>query len=287
MHMFIGPMLLESRANPFSDPSYVFEPKLDGHRLILLKKGSEIRLFTRHKMECTRQYPELHRVPIDGDVILDGEACCTDPDTGESDFELVMDRMQLKDQVKIQSFVHHRPVHYVVWDILHHKGRDLRELPLMKRRSILESVLETNDHYHIIPQMEEKGEELYEQLVDQSMQGMVAKKKDSPYVSRRSHDWLKIMNYRYEEVLITGYRKEGPGWLAYVEDHGQMRPVGMIELGVTPNQRKQFLDASKPLITGEDKHYIYIQPRIKAHVQFLQWTRHGFLRKPSLVEFKF
>ncbi|MBP1156185.1 MULTISPECIES: hypothetical protein [unclassified Paenibacillus] len=148
-----------------------------------------------------------------------------------------MDRLQLTERVKIHSFAKHRSVHYVVWDILHHKGRDLRELSLMKRRSILESIMKTNASYHIIPQMDERGEDLYKQLVDQSMQGMVAKKKDSPYVSRRSHDWLKIVNYRYEDVFITGYRKVGSGWLA--------------------------------------------------HVQFVQWTRHGFLRKPSLVEFKF
>lgn len=64
MHMLISPMLLESQDNPFSDPAFIFEPKMDGHRLILIKKGDETRLFTREQTECTRQYPELHDVPV-------------------------------------------------------------------------------------------------------------------------------------------------------------------------------------------------------------------------------
>lgn len=285
--MLMGPMLLESKDNPFSDPAFIFEPKMDGHRLILVKRGDETRLFTRHQTECTRQYPELHDVPVDGDVILDGEVCCIDPVTGVADFELVMERLRLTKREKIQSFAKQRPVHYVVWDILHHKGRDLRDLSLMKRRSALESVLGTNERFHLVPQVDESGEELYNRLVEQSMQGMVAKKKDSPYVSRRSHDWLKIMNYQYKDVWITGYRKEGFGWLAQADDHGRQRPVGMIESGITPRQNKEFHEVSQQLITGEDNQFIYIQPLIKAKVKFHHWTRHGFLRKPSLVEFKF
>lgn len=287
MHMLISPMLLESQDNPFSDPAFIFEPKMDGHRLILIKKGDETRLFTREQTECTRQYPELHDVPVEGDVILDGEVCCIDPDTGASDFELVMERLQLTKREKIHFFAKQRPVHYVVWDILQHKGRDLRNLSLMKRRSILESVMATNERFHIILQVNERGEELYNLLVEQSMQGMVAKKKDSPYVSRRSHDWLKIMNYKYEDVWITGYRKEGIGWLAEVEDHGRKRPVGMIESDISPLQKKEFYDVTQQLITGEDNQFVYIQPLIKAKVKFYHWTRHGFLRKPSLVELKF
>ena len=136
--MFIAPMLLYSREKPFSDQAYIFEPKIDGHRLILSKSRDETRLFTRNHNECTMQYPELYHVPIDGDIVLDGEACCTDPETGQMNLELVMECFQLKKKDKIQAFSNQRPVSYVIWDILFYKGRDLRELSLMKRRSILE-----------------------------------------------------------------------------------------------------------------------------------------------------
>jgi DNA ligase-1 len=197
-------------------------PKIDGHRLILSKSGEETRLFTRHHNECTRQYPELYNVPIDGDVVLDGEVCCTDPETGKIDFELVMGRFQLKKNGKIHAFSNQRPVSYVVWDILFHKGRDLRELPLMKRRSILESVLLPNDYFSIVPQIGECGEDLYQSIVDRSMEGIVAKRKGSTYVSRRSHDWLKIINYQYADVYLAGYRKDEFGWLAHVKVNGEI-----------------------------------------------------------------
>jgi DNA ligase-1 len=282
--MFIAPMLLDQQEKPFSDTAYVFEPKIDGHRLIIAKNGNETRLFTRHKNECTRQYPELWNVPVDGDVVLDGEVCCTDPDSGNIAFELVMDRFQLKKADKIKTFSEQRPVHCIVWDIMFYQGRDLRSLPLMKRRSILESALKPNQFYSIVPQIEERGEDLYKSIVERKLEGMVAKKKDSKYVSRRSHDWMKVINYQYEEVYLAGYRKDEYGWLAHVEENGIHRPVGIIRLDGSPKQKQAFYTISKQLIIGEDEKFVYLDPRIKARVKFRNWTRHGMLRDPVLVE---
>jgi DNA ligase-1 len=283
--MFIAPMLLNSREKPFSDQAYVFEPKIDGHRLIVSKSGQETRLFTRHHNECTGQYPELWDVPIDGDVVLDGEVCCTDPESGQNNFELVMQRLQLKKKNKIRAISNQSPVTYVVWDILFHKGRDLRGLPLVKRRSILESVMLPNDYFSLVPQIEGRGEDLYKTIVKRSMDGMVAKRKGSIYVSRQSHDWLKVINYQYADVYLAGYRKDEFGWLAHVKENGKMRPAGIIELGVGPTQKKAFNVVSKQLVSGEDKSFVYLDPRIQAKVKFRNWTRHGMLRTPVFMDF--
>jgi DNA ligase-1 len=117
--------------------AYLFEPKIDGHRLIMTYKNGETRLFTRHNNECTRKYPELWNPAVTGDdYILDGEVCSIDPDTGAIDFERVMGRFQLSKQAKINAAAKTRPVHYIVFDVLRHNGRDLRRLPLIKRKSI-------------------------------------------------------------------------------------------------------------------------------------------------------
>jgi DNA ligase-1 len=106
--MFISPMLLEKSDKPFNDPAYLFEPKIDGHRLIMSYKNGETRLFTRHNNECTRQYPELWNPTITGeDYVLDGELCSVDPETGSIDFEKVMERFQLSKQAKIQAAANH------------------------------------------------------------------------------------------------------------------------------------------------------------------------------------
>jgi DNA ligase 1 len=196
-----------------------------------------------------------------------------------------MNRFQLKKKDKIISFSKQKPVNYVVWDILFHKGRDLRFLPLMKRKSILESVLKGNEYFSLIPFVEGEGKELFEVIREKKMEGIVGKRKGSFYVSRRSKDWLKVINYQYTDVYIAGYRKDDFGWLAHVDENGKKRSAGIIEVGVSPVQKKAFYAISKQLITGEDKNFVYLNPLIKACVKFRNWTRHGMLRTPSFVDF--
>jgi DNA ligase-1 len=201
--MFIPPMLLENSDEPFNDPAFLFEPKIDGYRLIMTYKNDETRLFTRHNNECTRQYPELWNPSITGDdYVLDGEVCSIDPDTGVIDFERVMKRFQLSKKSRIQAAAKHRPVHYIVFDVLKHNGRDLRRLPLIKRKSILESIIKPNPYISVIPFTENNGTDLYSVICTKKMEGIVAKRKDSLYVSKRSSDWLKIVRYEYAENSI-------------------------------------------------------------------------------------
>lgn len=283
--MYIDPMLLEKCDAPFNSALHIFEPKIDGHRLILSRTNGETRLWTRHHNECTRQYPELWDVPVDGDVILDGEVCSLDPETGAVDFELVMERFQLKKHEKIQAAAKHRPVQFVVLDILFHNGKDLRGQPLLKRKSLLYSILKPNAYF--IPNMfvDDNGEALYQLICDRKMEGIVAKRKDSPYVSRRSQDWLKIVRYEEAEVFISAFKKEEFGWLVQVEENGRKRPAGIIELGVPPKHKKAFYGIAKQLVTGEDKNFVYLEPLVKAKVKMRNWTRNGMLRTPTFVDF--
>ncbi len=101
--MFLQPMLLEKRESPFYDERYTFEPKIDGHRLIVSVLDGVVRLFTRHNNDVTRQYPELHDAPIAGcaDVVLDGEVAVVNPETGTVDFEAIMERFQIRRSERI------------------------------------------------------------------------------------------------------------------------------------------------------------------------------------------
>lgn len=99
--MFISLMLLNQVDGPFDDARWIYEPKIDGHRLLLSKMGGVTKLYTRYQNECTGQYPELHSVPLDGDVILYGEVFCVNQH-GQIDFELVMNRFILKGPTRLQ-----------------------------------------------------------------------------------------------------------------------------------------------------------------------------------------
>ncbi|RAR39682.1 ATP-dependent DNA ligase [Paenibacillus sp. MDMC362] len=283
--MFISPMLLETAHSPFSHSNYIFEPKIDGHRLLFSQQDGKIRLYTRHETDCTLQYPELLHT-LDDDIILDGEVACTDPDTGSVDYEMVMNRFQAKKADKIQHLTTIQPVTYVVFDVLQYKGQDLRKMPLMKRKEILSGIRMPNKYFGVIPFVEAAGEALFTQLEAQELEGMVGKKQNSTYESRRSSSWQKVINWTYVEVFITGYRKEEFGWLtSVITESGRLRPTGIIELGVPPKAKGAFYGVSQQLVTGEDKNFVHLEPRIRAKVKTRNWTKKGMLRSPAFVEF--
>lgn len=283
--MFISPMLLETAPGPFSHSDYIFEPKVDGHRLIYSQQSGSVRLYTRHNNDCTRQYPEL-QIPFDDDIILDGEVACADPVTGLNDFEAIMSRFSTKQASKIQQFTRTLPATFAIFDILQYKGKDLRKLPLTERKSILHSITLPSPSFGIVPYIEGAGEELYTQIETMGMEGVVGKRRDSQYVSRRSKDWMKVINWSYADVFITGYKKSEFGWLAAVPDpSGKMRPVGIIEHGPSPKHKQAFRGVCQQLVTGEDKNNVYLEPRIQARVKMRNWTKSGLLRIPVFDQF--
>lgn len=277
---FVPPMLLEKRVEPFDDPRYIYEPKIDGHRLLLAHENGSMRLYTRHENECTRQYPELHAVPTNDDVILDGEVCRIGRE-GTIDFEAVMERFRMTKAPRIKSAAINEPVHYVVFDILFRNGKDLRGLSLMERKAILAEVLDNNAHFSRSIYVEESGITLFNTISERKMEGIVAKRKDSVYVGRRSDSWLKIINYTYADVHIAGYRKDQFGWLAQYNG----RPAGIIELAVPATHKRAFYGVAQGIITREDRNFVYLEPRLKAKVRFRNWTSNGMLRTPEFVDF--
>ncbi|UKS30174.1 ATP-dependent DNA ligase [Paenibacillus sp. HWE-109] len=287
MSTFISPMLLETAPEAFDSDDYIFEPKVDGHRLIYSQTNGATRLFTRHNNDCTRQYPELLAFPFADDIVLDGEVACVDPATGAICFESVMERFSAKKADKVRRLSEQLPANFVVFDILRYKGEDLRSLPLEKRKEILASVsFPPNVHIAKIPYFTGAGIPLFTSIAAQGMEGVVAKRRNSTYVSSRSSAWLKIINWTFVDVYITGYSKGDFGWLASVPaENGRMKSVGVIELGVTPKQRAAFYSVKDALFAAEDDAYVYLRPQLKARVKIRNWTRKGLLRSPAFVDF--
>ncbi|GGK35467.1 SPBc2 prophage-derived DNA ligase-like protein LigB [Caldalkalibacillus thermarum] len=272
--MFLEPMLCETSDKPFSDVKYLFEPKFDGHRLLVPKIGDIVRLYTRHSNNCTHKYPELPNIPaLDSkDIILDGEVVVLDREKGKLDFELVMRRFQGGSGPVVQ---------FVAFDILHYDGEDLRSLDVMERKKFLSDVVEENAFYSVIRYVDGERKALFEAIQRHDLEGIVAKRKDSKYEGKRSKAWLKTINYKYETVEIAGYRKDEFGWLAEING----RPVGVIELGVPPKHQKAFSEVSRQLIVEETEDIVRLEPLIKAKVKFRNWTRKGFMRSPVFIDF--
>ncbi|GGG13940.1 SPBc2 prophage-derived DNA ligase-like protein LigB [Paenibacillus albidus] len=285
--MFISPMLLQPAPGPFSHNDFIFEPKIDGHRLIYSQESGAVQLYTRHNNECTRQYPEL-QLPFANDIILDGEVACVDPTTGVSDFESVMSRFQARRADKIQQLTRTLPAYYAIFDILMYKGQDLRGMPLLRRKEILAGLSLPSGRFGVVPHVDGAGEALFEQIETRGMEGVVGKRKNSLYeTGRRSAAWQKVINWTYADVFITGYRKQEFGWLAAIPSgtSGRLRPAGIIELGASPLHKQAFRGVAQQLVKGEDKEFVHLEPRLRARVRMRNWTKSGMLRTPVFEEF--
>jgi len=283
--MFIPPMLLETAKAPFDSSDHIFEPKIDGHRMIYSRVNGEVRLYTRKETDVTLKYPEL-LAGIEEDVILDGEVAQIDRETGLISFEALNDRFQLRQAHKTEAAARTNPVCLIVFDILWYRGNDVRMLPLLRRKELMAGLRIDNPNISIIPYFEEKGIDLFASIQERGMEGIVAKEKASRYsTGRRVNKWQKVINWTYVDVVITGYRTSEFGWLAALPEGDDLRPAGVIEFGVSPAHKTAFYEVARSIESGSYKDTVYVEPLLRAKVKTRHMMRNGTLRSPVFIEF--
>ncbi|MEH7549862.1 ATP-dependent DNA ligase [Neobacillus vireti] len=271
--MFISPMLLHKSDHPFDDDNYITELKLDGFRTIWTKFNDKVRIYTRHNNEITSRFPELINIPIPNGTVLDGEIIVTD-NLGRPDFEATMERfLSTKSNNKIS---------YSVFDIIYHNGEKIANLPLLERKELLNEVIpEDTPLLNKVQWIEGNAEQYFKLIKHHELEGIVQKKADSKYqINKRSHDWLKVINYQYSDVFISGLRKDEFGLLLNF-DNGKY--AGLMEFMPTTN-RKEFYKQYRDYIIEENDKFIYLDPKLKAKVKYRNLTKKGLLRIPSFVE---
>jgi bifunctional non-homologous end joining protein LigD len=182
---------------PFSDPKWLFEPKWDGYRA-LCYFGPEIRFISRRNNDLTKRFPEPQALHVKADsAIIDGEIVAID-ENGYPCFD------ELRRTKRTCAIV------FYAFDLLEFNGKNLRELPLIKRKGALKRILpkpKTNRirfTEHVIGE----GLALFAELEGHKLEGMVAKKIDGQYVGGRSRDWLKIKTTAGRETM----QKRSEAW---------------------------------------------------------------------------
>jgi len=279
-------MLAHQSDQPFDSDEYIAEPKMDGFRL-LLSTVDGIRAYTRHGNDVTDRFPELSLLSVPPGTVLDGEMIVTG-DGGRPDFEAVIRRLQAGKQEKIQRLSHQLPVQYVVFDILYHRGQDITKQPLMERKAILSKAIDEDNTIATIRYVDGCGTDLFNVCSKMDLEGIVLKKKDAPYLAgKRSKAWKKVINYKEAEVVITGYRKSEFGWMIGIEEGNDIRPVGILELGVGPAERKALYEVSNLIKIAEIEQFIYLEPRLRCKVKFRGRTSKGYMRLPVFQHFIF
>ncbi|WP_240416502.1 ATP-dependent DNA ligase [Paenibacillus periandrae] len=281
---FISPMLLKRTPSPLSSKNFLAEPKIDGIRGLFVYQESQAQLWSRHQTNITNQFPELCIKPAAADsVILDGEVAMYNPAQSDFDFDGVMDRFRLKNELKIKLAAERSPAAFLAWDILFYNGQDLRMLPLYKRKDILNEILvEHSSLSKVISIPGIQGLNLANQIMERDWEGCVFKEIESSYqTGKRSDQWLKWLNYKSKIVYITGIRKKKFGWMLGSEHAGKLQPAGLLELGTSEVSRSEVWQLARKSILKEDSSFYYLEPDIKIQVKYVRLTRNGYMRTPS------
>jgi bifunctional non-homologous end joining protein LigD len=296
------PMLATLVKQPFSDPAWIFETKLDGQRSLLFRSDGRsddrIRLMTRNQKDRTAHYPELERAArpaISTDLIADGEIVAFDGE--RTSFSRLQDRMQNARPSAAQ--VAAVPVFYYLFDLLFVEGYDLRALPLSSRKRVLRAAIDFRDPIRFSEHLDEDGELAFRAACERGWEGLIAKRAASPYVGARSRDWLKFKCSMEQEFVVIGWTdpkgsRTGIGALlvGYYED-GDLRFAGKVGTGFDRRELDRLAAKLAPLeratpalaeakgIARPGVHWV--RPQIVAQVGFSEWTPEGKLRHPRYL----
>lgn len=286
----LKPMLVSMGYEPFNNENYIFEPKMDGWRILLHKEGQRIEAYTRNGKCVTEKFPELQAVVgkiKPSTAIFDCEGVVMRE--GRPIFDDFSYRCRLSDPVKIAQAQISHPASFVAFDVLY-TDHDHTDDPLMDRKQRLIEMIEPNPILMPTLYVEGEGKALRALSIEHDLEGIVAKKKDSKYqLNTRSPDWIKIKNYKTIDTIILGYRT-APEFSLVVGLHFptvRYKPVATVHIGISPEEKAAFLEVAKQLLTEKDRNTQWIEPRLCCRVQYLERTELHYLRMVSFKGFLF
>ena len=296
---FISPQLARQATAPPSGDDWIHELKLDGYRIqVHLQPGKglhdkKITLLTRKGLDWTHRMPDLasaaQQIPADS-AILDGEAVVLD-ERGSTSFAALQIAFQEGSKADIN---------YFAFDLLHLNGHNLRNLPLIERKELLEKLISGQDDDSPIRLSEHfaaDGKKVFEQACSLGAEGIISKLSSAPYSSTRGSSWLKEKCYQVQEFVIGGFTEPSTGehgigaLLIGYYDRDQLRYAGRSGTGFTQKSsatiRKQldkllqsrtsFVDLPK----GVSRGVHWVKPELVAEISFSNWTRDNLARQAA------
>jgi bifunctional non-homologous end joining protein LigD len=270
---WLEPMAATLTQDRFTGPEWTFERKLDGIRLLAFKHGRNVRLFSRNQLSQNIAYPSvveaITALPV-RDLVLDGEATGVWGKAGK--------------------------VAYHVFDILRLDGTDLTSLPLEERRARL-AELPLKSALRRVPELTDARP--WERACREGWEGVIAKRRDSPYEHRRSKHWLKMKCEATQELVVGGFTDPQGGrvglgaLLVGYFDGSDFVYAGKIGTGFDNRMLRELrarLDkteiAAPPFTRSTGLPRLrahWVRPEVVVQVSFTEWTVHGKLRHPRLL----
>lgn len=289
--------MLARPATAFDSPDFLYEIKWDGTRCILFAEEKSIRLQNRKLIDVSFKYPEIaaQRDRIKAQTaILDGEIVYLRE--GKPDFYMLQKRFALRNPKTIRNYSARYPTTFVAFDLLYLNGESCLKMPLCRRKELLETVVEKSPSI-IVSHPFTKGTQLFREACRLELEGIVAKRADSPYsMGSRSQNWLKIKALKNLDCLIAGYVPrdgvfgESIGSLVLAEKRGEAGHLfyrGHVASGLSDRQmstiysKLQGLKTDRPTLNLRRLRGVqWVEPRLKCRVVFNEYTWWGHLRAP-------
>jgi bifunctional non-homologous end joining protein LigD len=294
----VVPMLARLAKMPADEDAWGFEVKWDGIRALVYSRraSGDLTIENRNLRDITFKYPELHGL-AGLNAIIDGEIVALDPD-GRPSFELLQARMHLSTEAVVRGRMNEVPVRFMAFDLIWHDGRSLIDLPYTERRDVLDALGVDGPYWQTPAWRRGEGSALLEAARKQKLEGVMAKKLDSPYCpGKRTSYWLKIKAKIGQEVVIAGWlpgegRRESTlgALLAGVYEDGELRYAGRVGTGFKERDLTMLMKELKKRarrtspFAGAPKlprNAHFVEPELVAEVEFTEWTREGIMRHPA------
>jgi bifunctional non-homologous end joining protein LigD len=282
---------------PFSDPGWIFERKLDGVRCLVFRTPREVRLSSRTAKLLNGSYPELVEA-LSGepcrDFVADGEVVAFSGRV--TSFARLQGRMQIHDPDRARRS--RIAVYLYLFDIVHLDGHDTRALPLRARKRLLRKALSFDGPVRFMAHRNADGEALFADACRRGLEGLIAKRADSPYVGKRSGDWLKLKCSHEQELVIGGFtapkgeRTDFGALLVGYYENGDLRYAGKVGTGYDRRTLARLGRRLRRLVREEPpftevrpvpKGTHWVEPRLVGQFAFTEWTRDGRLRHPRFL----
>jgi bifunctional non-homologous end joining protein LigD len=284
----IKPMLATLANEAFDGKDWIFEIKWDGYRGLASVTKGNVDLYSRNFSDFNSHYPKIvdDLSKIKDNVILDGEIIAYNK--GRVGFQALQSAGHIPTKVA-----------YMVFDILSQNGKDIRNRPLMERKTMLRKLLKKYSKLKNIREseyIENDGKKFFDAAVKKDLEGIMAKKKDSPYESdKRTPYWLKIKHHKTDEAIIAGFteprgsREKFGSIILGQYINKKFVFIGHIGTGFTEKILKELYSKMKPLSVKKspfkaeipvDTKVTWIKPILVAQIKFAEWTGEHIMRQP-------
>jgi DNA ligase D-like protein (predicted ligase) len=213
-------------------------------------------------------------------------------------------RLQQRMQVRYPSEQLRRkvPVWIYLFDLVHLEGYDLRQLPLYQRKKMLRDALEFKGPVRFTTHRETEGEPYYRNACRKNWEGVIAKNRDSVYVSKRSREWLKFKCTKEQEFVIGGYTDPKGGRIGFgallvgYYEAGKFVYAGKVGTGFDEETLRhlgrelvQLETKTSPFVAGDPpgRGVHWVKPKLVGQIGFTEWTPEGKLRHPRYLGLRF